>query len=175
MTAIRSAVGSAFLAVASCAFGGVPPDLALLPVPGACVLLSRADVSEAVANPVREGIPQMVGRDVMSCSFVEERGARVALLLRRIPTGSWAYEQIARMNRGVELGSYREVRGIGDRSFLYGPQSGAGVLCIFQSGYYLQISFLGRAGDTRARAALESLAARALARLDRVTAAIYGQ
>lgn len=171
MRAIRSAVGAAFLAAAAAPLLGAQTISAHPALAAACGLLSRADVAEAVA-PVGEGLPRTLGRDVTSCLFAAERGGQVTLLVHRIPPGAWMFEQIERMKRGVQLGTYREVHGIGDRSFLYLPQSEAGVLCVFHGGYYLQVSMLRMARAVRRPAALESLAIRALARLSGGTAEI---
>ncbi len=155
MRAIGSAVGAALLAAAISSGQG----------PTACALLSRPDVVAAVGTPIGEGVPRIADRDVTSCSFAVERGGQVAILVRRAPAGDWAAEQVARMRRGVHLGTYREVPGIGDRSFLYNVRRAGAVLCVFGSDYYLQISLFHMGEDPPMPAVLERLTTSALTRL----------
>ena len=155
MRAIRSAVGIAFLAAAISSGQASTP----------CALLLRSDVAEAVGIPVTEGVTRIADRDVTSCSFAGERGGRVAILVRRVPARDWVSEQVARMTRGVQLGTYRELPGIEDRSFLYNLRSAGAVLCVFGPDYYLQISLLRMGEDSRLPAILEKLARSALKRL----------
>ncbi len=90
---------------------------------------------------------------VATCSFDGESGARIIVTARRIPEWDpWASEQIARMERGVDLGTYREVGGVAGRAFLYLIGRNA-VLCTFDRNYYVQVSIL-RAGDERTAAAV---------------------
>lgn len=94
------------------------------------------------------------------------RGTRSAaiILVRVAPSVDWVRDQVARMNVGVRLGTYREVAGIGNRSFLYKTRSAGAVLCTFGGGDYLQIS-LFRREDSGTAAALEKLAGSALGRM----------
>ena len=154
MRAIRSAVGAAFLAAAISYGQGST----------ACALLLRSDVVEAVGVPVAEGVTQIVDRDVTSCSFAGERGGQVAILVRRVPARDWVSEQVARMTRAVQLGSYREVPGIGHRSFLYYLPGAGAVLCVFGLDYYLQVSLFHMGEDSRIPAILQKLAITALVR-----------
>lgn len=128
----------------------------------ACALLSRLDVERATGIPVREGVPQLNTGTLTSCSFSAERGGRVTILVRRIPAANWSSEQIVRMTRGVRLGTWSDVHGIGARSFLYKLPHEGGVLCVFGGAYYLQVSMLRITEPSRAPAALEKLARHAL-------------
>lgn len=74
-------------------------------------------------------------------------------------------EQVARMTHGIRLGTYQEVPGIGERSFLYDLRQAGAVLCVFESGYYLQLSVVSPGLEFRTPIVLETLARRALARL----------
>jgi hypothetical protein len=165
MRAIRSFVAVAFLAAAISSAQASTPIPPLPEVPIACALLSSLDVQEAVGIPVGEGVSRLRTGTLTSCSFAAERGGQVAILVRRAPSAEWVSEQIGRMNRGVQFGTWRELRGIGSRSFLYDMHRSGAVLCIFGAGYYLQISVL-RVGDTfRVPAVLEKVAAKAVVRL----------
>jgi hypothetical protein len=134
-------------------------------VPGACALLSQREVEEAAGMPVREGVPLLRSGVPSSRAFIAERLVRLTVLLRPVPTAEWASEQVVRMTRGVHLGTYREVPGIGDRSFLYEMRQSGAVLCVFESGYYLQFSLASPGLESRAPAVLERLARSALALL----------
>jgi hypothetical protein len=94
---------------------GEKPVSALAEAPTACALLSRRTIEVASGVPVAEGVPQLNFESVTSWSFAGEHGGRVMILVRQAPTGDWVTEQVARMNRGVRLGTYREVPGIGER------------------------------------------------------------
>lgn len=154
MRPISSLVAAAFLAAAASFAQSVrQPD-----APDACSLLSGIPVTDGVRR-VKTGL-------VTGCSSAGLHGARVAVLVRRTPAGGWwVAEQVARMNRGVALGTYRKAPGIGNSAFLYALRSGA-VLCVFTPGYYLQFSLLhGTGEEPRTAEALESLALNAVARL----------
>ena len=129
-----------------------------------CTLLSRREAGEAAGIPVSEGVSRLSG-NFRSCWFGLERSGQVAILLRRIPTANWASEEVGRMSRGVQFGTYREVAGIGDHAFLYSLHKAGGVLCVFGADYYLQVSLYRNREDSRIPAALETLARSALARL----------
>lgn len=124
----------------------------------ACALLSKLDIERATGIPVRDGVPQLNTGTLTSCSFSAERGGRVTILVRRIPAANWSSEQIARMTRGVRLGTWSEMQGIGDRSFLYRLPHEGGVLCVFGGAYYLQISMLRIGEPSGTPAALKQLA-----------------
>src|SRR3954452_2981190 len=119
MRAYRAFAGIAFLATA------LPSALASTPAATpsgalhACALLSRLDVVEAVGVPVGDGLPRWGSGSLTSCWFATGRDGEVGILLRRLPDADWLSAQAGRMNQGVRIGSYREVAGIGDRSYLY--------------------------------------------------------
>lgn len=138
-------------------------------VPGACALLSPQDVEEVAGMPVREGVPLLRSGGPGSCAFVTDRLVRLTVLFRPVPAADWTSEQVVRMARGVRLGTYREVPGIGDRSFLYDMRRAGAVLCVFGSGYYLQFSLANPGRESQNPAVLEKLARRALARLEPAT------
>jgi hypothetical protein len=152
MRAIRAAVGAVFLAAAISSGQG----------PTACALLSKPDVEQSLGIPVAEGLTRIAGRDITSCSFAGERGVQVAILVRRAPASDWVSEQVARMTRAVQLGTYREVPGTGQRSFMYYLPGSVAVLCVFGPGYYLQVSLFHMAEDSRLPAVLEKLARQAI-------------
>ena len=60
-----------------------------------------------------------------------------------MPPAGWADAQIARMERGGRLGSYRKAPGTGERSYVYKSGNSNAVLCVFGSDSYLQISVAG--------------------------------
>ena len=154
-----------FLMCSSCAVVGQTSPTAPAEPPDACALLSRLDVQDAAGIPVGAGVSRLRTATLTSCSFAGERGGRLAVLVRTAPTGDWVSEQAGRMKRGIRFGTYREVPGIGDRSFLYDMRGAGGVLCVFGAGYYLQVSLFRLGEESRISAALEKLARSALARL----------
>jgi hypothetical protein len=133
--------------------------------PDACGLLSRLEVEDAAGIRVREGAPRLRSGNLTSCWFAGEDPGQVAILVRRLPSADWVSEQVARMRRGAEFGTYREMAGIGDRAFLYTTQKGGGVMCVFGREYYLQVSLYRSGEDSSTPAVLEKLARSALARL----------
>ena len=153
---LASALSSALASTAA-----VAPTGAL----NACDLLSRLDVGEAVGLPVRDGLPRLGSGSLTSCWFATGRDGEVGILLRRLPDADWLSAQAGRMALGVGIGSYREVAGIGDRSYLYEMRSAGAVLCIFGAGYYLQISLFRAAENSRTPPVLRKLATIALRRL----------
>ena len=165
MRAIRSAVRAAFLTAAISSAQGAKAIPALPQARAVCALLSRPEVVAAVGTPIGEGVTRIADRDVTSCSFAGERGGQVAILVRRAPDGDWVSKQLARMTRGVQLGTYREVPGIGKRSFLYDLHMSGAVLCVFGPDFYLQVSLFHIGEDSRIPAILEKLARSALKRL----------
>src|SRR3954453_13408317 len=96
-----------------------------------CTLLSTREVADAVGVPVREGVSRLRSGNLRSCWFGGERPGEVAILVRRLPTADWASEEVGRMSRGVQAGTYREVAGIGDHAFMYSLHKAGGVLCVF--------------------------------------------
>jgi hypothetical protein len=130
-----------------------------------CTLLTTREVGDAAGVPVREGVSRLSNGNLRSCWFGGERPGVVAILVRRLPTADWASEEVGRMSRGVQVGTYRRVAGIGDHAFLYSLHNAGGVLCVFGNDYYLQISLYRRGEDSRIPDALETLAKSALARL----------
>jgi len=106
--------------------------------PIGCSLISPSEIETATGIPVAPGIARIRSATLVSCSFAAERGGEIQVLVRRAPTRQWISGQIARMQQGA----YREVPGIGERSFLY-TLPGASILCVFQADSYLQLSFSG--------------------------------
>jgi len=132
--------------------------------PDACALLSRWKVREVVGSPVGEGESRLISTNFTRCLFHERSGGNTAILVRRFPSGNWESEQMSRLRRSVELGTYREVAGIGDRAFLGEMRQGA-VLCVFEGERYLQVSVFRIGGTGGSGPVLEKLARYALARL----------
>jgi hypothetical protein len=164
MRAIRSLVVAALFAAVVSSAQGEKRTPALAGARTACDLLSRRTVEEASGVRVAEGVPLLNSGSVTSCSFEEEHGGRVMILARSAPASDWVNEQVARMIRGVTLGTYREVSGIGERAFVYTIRGSGAVLCIFGTEYYLQISLLRMGEEPQIMAVLAKLAASALAR-----------
>jgi uncharacterized membrane protein len=165
MRAYRAFIGIAFFATALASALASTPATAPAGDSNACALLSGLDVEKAVGVPVKDGLPRLRIGSLTSCRFATERGGEVGILVRSLPGADWLSAQEGRMNRGVRIGSYREVTGIGDRSFLYDMRSAGAVLCIFGAEYYLQISLLRTAENSRTPAVLRKLATTALQRL----------
>ena len=149
----------------TCAVGAHKSSPASGETPDPCALLSRLDVAEAVAAPVKEGVSRLLNGTVSNCMFAGAHGGQVAILVRRTPTADWVSEQAARLSDGSQFGTYREVPQIGDRSFLYRMHGKGGVLCVYGPDYYLQISLYRLGEDDRTATVLRKLAAMALARL----------
>lgn len=137
--------------------------------PDACEILSRSQVEDALKVPVRPGVRRLRTGTVASCSFAGERGGEVAILVRQVADPNWASEQIERMNRGVRLGTYREVQGLAERSFLRTTHRASAVLCVFGTGYYLQVSVFQLEGIPQMPTSLERLAKRSVECLRRVS------
>jgi hypothetical protein len=150
LTCLMGRVGAP---ASSQAFAG-PPD--------ACGLLSTLEVAEAVGTPLKVGVSRWSTGTLTGCSFAGERDGKVAILVRRAPAADWVSEQAGRMTRGVRFGTYREVPGIGYRSFFYDMQRKCAVLCVFGVGYYLQVSLVRQGADSRTPAVLQRLAGIAL-------------
>jgi hypothetical protein len=165
MRAIRLFVAEGFLGATMFSAQGENPILVLAEAPSACAVLSRLAVEEASGSPVAEGVARLSTRTVASCQFNGERGGRVVILVRWVPANDWVAEQASRMNRGVQLGTYRRVPRIGEQSFLYAIRGEGAVLCIFGAGFYLQISVLRMGEDSHMAAILEKLAISTLAQL----------
>lgn len=140
------------------------------PTPNPCSLLSSAEIGVAAGEAVNEGVILFRNGSTASCSFARTSGGRIAVFIRRSPSGEWAAKQVERMRRGVSFGSYREVQGIGERAFLLDRKGAAAVLCVFESPYYLQIAVLGAGDWPREPKVVENLARTALRRLASVTA-----
>jgi len=117
--------------------------------PIGCSLISPSEIETATGIPVAPGIARIRSATLVSCSFAAERGGEIQVLVRRAPTRQWISGQIARMQQGA----YREVPGIGERSFLYTLPDVA-VVCVFRSDSYLQISVSGLRERAPSRAAL---------------------
>ncbi len=130
----------------------------------ACELISSMEVQQAgemAVAEVRGSSPGPASR----CSFAIQHGGRVELVLRRNPDPAWISGQIDRMGAGVRLGTYREEPAIGARAFLR-DEPGGHYLCVFGSGYYLQISLYKVESGGRARAILTGLAKAAVRSAD---------
>jgi hypothetical protein len=166
MRAIRAFVTAALLLEAASFAPGGKAAAALGDASSACALLSSRTVEEATGIPVAEGVPGVNLENITSCSFAGKRGGRVMILVRRGPDGDWMAGEVARMSRGV----YREVPGIGKRSFLYIVRGSGAVLCIFETGYYLQVSLLPKGDEPQLAALLTKLAKRVRAALSPSTA-----
>jgi hypothetical protein len=171
MREIRWFVVFACFAAAGSSAQGEKPIRPVAEVPAACALLSRQTVEQTAGFPVAEGLPAVNSGSVTSCLFPGEHGGRVMILVRRAPAADWVAEQVARMNRGVRLQSYRAVSEIGGRSFLYPVRGSGAVLCVFGAGYYLQLSLFRAGEDPEIGTLLTGLASRAVARMRAGTSA----
>jgi hypothetical protein len=165
MRAISLFVAEGFLGATMFSAQGEKPILVLAEAPSACAVLSRLAVEEASGSPFAEGVTRLSTRMVASCQFNGERGGRVVILVRWAPADDWVAEQVSRMNWGVQLGTYRRVPRIGERSFLYAIRGEGAVLCIFGADFYLQISVFRMGEDSHMAAILEKLAISTLAEL----------
>src|SRR5664279_5991615 len=81
------------------------------------------------AVPVRAGSRERTAGSLRFCSA-------------EFLTNDWTSEQVKRMHDN--RCTFREVPGIGDRSFLYDMRATGAALCVFRSDYYLQISVFRR-------------------------------
>jgi hypothetical protein len=149
----------------TCAVGAQKSSPASGEAPDPCTLLSRLDVTEAVAAHVKDGVSRLRNGNVANCMFAGAHSGQMAILVRRTPSAEWVSEQAGRMSEGSLLGTYREVPQIGDRSFLYHMQGKGGVLCVYGADYYVQISLFRLGEDSRTAAVLRKLAGIAMARL----------
>ena len=132
---------------------------------GACSLLSREEVGQALGAPVGEGRALVSTGVVTSCSFPAKGGGSVPILLRRNAGRAWIAEQEYRMNKGVGHGAFRPVAGLGERAFVLDMRWAGAALCVFRGEHYLQVSAFG-IGDADAHAAAEKLAGMAMSRLE---------
>jgi len=130
--------------------------------PAACSLLSRAEIEQTVGAGVSPGEYRLVGETATACRFAAKGGGVIAILVRRIPGRSWAAEQIGRMVSNPRR--FREVFGIGDRSFLYDMMATGAGLCVFHADYYVEVSAFRIGESSTISPALETLARTALAR-----------
>ncbi len=133
--------------------------------PDVCSLLSAAEVEKATGAPMAEGVTRLRMSDATACSFSGPMGLRVVILVRWTPAGDWVSQEIARMDRSVGLGTYHRISGVGERAFLYSLSGSARSLCIFDSGFYLQVSLYRAGEDPEMATNLGRLAASALSRL----------
>ena len=127
-------------------------------LPDVCTLVPKTYLERAAGVALGNVSLHVRNDGAASCEFQGHGRARIAILLRQTKP-QWVTEQVARMERGVNWGSYRETRGIGDRAFVLEMKTSA-VLCIFQDDYYLQIT-----GEPAHRQQLEELGRMALCRL----------
>ena len=165
-----SIVPAVLLIGAEIAYAGQPGNSGnSIPTPNPCSLLSAAEVGAAAGEAIKDGVILFRNGSTASCSFARTRGGRIAILIRRPPSREWTGEQVERMRRGVSLGSYREVDGVGERAFILDLKDAAAVLCVFESPYYLQVSVLGAGDGSRKTEVVERLARIALRRLAPVT------
>lgn len=128
----------------------------------ACALLSRSEVEEAASARLSEGQSRTQTGTTTTCWFNGKNSAIVALLIRRVPQGKWMSEQMERMHRSNP--AFREMPGIGDRSFLHDMGKTGAALCIFRGQYYLQISVFRMGESSEVAPVLKKLAGIALAR-----------
>jgi hypothetical protein len=141
----------------------------------ACSLLSRLEAQDESGMALGEGIPRLKRAEVASCEFAGKRGGQVAVLVRPFPGADWVSAEMERMSRVRKLGTYRQVAGIGTRAFSYelhgsgaqnsGAQSSVGVLCVFGSNFYLQISLSPLGEISEGPSVLKALARKAIERL----------
>ncbi len=104
----------------------------------ACGLLSQLEMRQSglLTGEPRGSNPGGASR----CMFAVPNGGGVEVLLRANPDPAWISGQIARMERGVRMGTYHDEPGIGARSFLRAGTDGQHYVCVFGVDYYLQIS-----------------------------------
>jgi hypothetical protein len=145
--------------------GEMAETLASLPAgPNACALLSRPEVIEAVGGTVGDGELRLRTKSFTRCLFPTGSGGSAAILVRQLESADWASEQLGRLHRGTQFGTYREVAGIGQRAFLREtPQTS--ILCVFAETHYLQVSLFRTGAASENSAAVAKLAQIALARL----------
>ena len=131
--------------------------------PAACDLLSRPEIERIVSAGLSQGEPRVQAGAATMCRFTGKRGGVVTILIRRIPGEDWVSRQIERMSRNWP--TFREVPGIGDRSFLYDMKEAGAALCAFRGDYYIQVSVFRMGEASAVLPATEELAKRALAHI----------
>src|SRR5436305_7960554 len=109
MNVIRRVVVTEFF-TAAVLFGNSEPVHAQAPDP--CVLVSRLAIGQAYGVHAFGGMPGVNGGAVTSCSLATDGHTRYFVVLHWMPTADWIAAQIARMDRGVSMGSYREIPGV---------------------------------------------------------------
>lgn len=130
----------------------------------ACTLFSKLELEEIVAVPLKDGEARGNRDTGSACFFGGKSGGRVVVLLRRVPNAAWSSEQVQRMEAAALQGSYHDVPGIGDRSFLFDMHAAGAAMCIFRGDFYLEISVLGLEAVANASSAVERLASKAVTR-----------
>ena len=154
--------------IVSAAYGlaAIPTGRAQLSAaPGACSLLAKEAVEQALGTSVGEARMGANNGTVTSCSFPIKGGGSISVLFRRNAERAWIAEQEQRMNRGVRYGSFRPVDGLGEQAFVLDLRAAGAALCVFRTDYYLQVSVF-KAGDAAAvLPGMEKLVKAALARV----------
>ena len=132
----------------------------------ACSLLPRGVVESAVGTSVGPGRTGIDNRVASSCSFPIKGAGSVSVLVRRSTETGWIAAQQQRMNRGVQLGTYRSVDGLGEPAFVFDMQNSGAALCVFHGNSYLQVSIFDAGRSLAVLPAVERLTRAALARLE---------
>ena len=130
--------------------------------PTACRLLSAMEVENVVRVRVGQGSPRVNTERVSACFFEAGGIGTVSVLLRRNTSKDWIADQKRRMSGP---GSFRPTGGLGDAAFVLDAREKGAAICVFQGGYYLQVSVFRLGGARAVQPAAEALARMALARL----------
>jgi hypothetical protein len=128
--------------------------------PSACMLLSQAEIQQAVGAVINSGENRLTIEGASACRFTIKGGGLITVVVRSPSRPDWISEQIARMASHPQR--FHEVNGIGDRSFLLDMTEKAAALCVFHADHYTQVSAFGVAQPSKLLPALVALVEKGL-------------
>jgi hypothetical protein len=129
---------------------------------GACRLLSKADVEQALHLATNNGDTRVNTDALTSCTYRAPSGGTVSILVRRHASRAWIGEQLKRMNSGS---GFRPIDGVGDAAFVLDLRQSGVALCVFQGDYYIEICVVRLGAADSVLPATQKLARKALSRL----------
>jgi len=115
-----------------------------------------------MAVAVRSGEPRLTIKSASACRFALHGGGVIAVVVRRSERPGWSAEEISRMLSHPQR--FREILGIGDRSFLFDMMENGAALCIFRGDCYVQVSAFHIAQPSTLSPALVAVARKVLRR-----------
>jgi hypothetical protein len=152
------------LALVALAYSANQNSHPITPTPlSACVLVTRADVEEAIGRHVADGKEESERR-TSNCDY-SAKGGLISITIQKLAAKPDLDAEIAALKKEIPEGVVREAPGIPHAFYLDLPDAGTQLHIVNESNQYLMISVLGFGDPSQVSATALQLARKAMRRL----------